>query len=183
MVIYKITNKITGKCYIGQTIMTLQKRWQAHNYSKRCYILNAAIKKHGKENFLVEEIASYTNLEDLNNAEEYYIDWYNCLTPNGYNLTIGGVAPKHSMSTKTKMSKTRQKMVAEGKMSWLPKKGERRSPNTEFKIGGHPGKEIKSGEHLSSKTEFKKGGIAPNKGRKRIIDKTGKISFIKVQNG
>jgi group I intron endonuclease len=158
MVIYKVTNKLTGKSYIGQTTIKLKNRWAWHlDKRSHCIALKKALEKYGKENFSLEEIASYSNLEDLNNAEEYYIELYNTLVPNGYNLKFGGVAPRHNEITKHKMSLTRQKLVAEGKMPWLPKKGEHRSPST----------------------EFQKGALAPNKGRKKqIID--GKIRYVKV---
>ena len=181
MIVYLITNKLNGKRYVGKTVGILSRRWYYHySESSHCIALKNAIKLYGKENFHIEEVAKYNNLEDLNNAEEYYIDFYNCLSPNGYNLKLGGNAPRHNEVTKQRMSVTRQKMVAEGRMPWLPKKGERRSPITEFKKGDHKGKEIKSGEHLSPSTQFKKGNVAPNKGRKRIIDETGKVRYIKV---
>jgi group I intron endonuclease len=159
--VYKITNKINGKCYIGKTTKTVSYRWYFHsNNFGHCIALQEAVKKYGKENFSVEEIAFYTNLEDLNNAEEYYIDFYNCLAPNGYNLTNGGSAPLHSTETKNKMSNTRQQMLAEGKMPWLPKKGEHRSIATQFKVGIE----------------------APNKGRKKqIID--GKVRYVRIEHG
>lgn len=159
--VYKITNRLNGKSYIGKTTKTLSYRWYFHsNAFGHCIALQEAIQKYGKENFSVEEVACYSNLEDLDNAEEYYITWYNTLSPNGYNLTLGGTVPLHSKETKSKMSKTRQKMVAEGRMSWLPKKG----------------------EHRSIATQFKKGMIAPNKGRKKQIC-NGKIRYIKVDDG
>ena len=89
MIIYKITNKLNGKCYIGQTTKSVKDRWSAHCKSKK-YFLSNSIKKYGKENFSIEEIAKYSNMEDLNNAEEYFIDFYNCIVPNGYNFAPGG---------------------------------------------------------------------------------------------
>jgi len=69
MILYKITNKINGKCYIGQTTGTLKERWRNHCRPTNCTALYRAIKKYGKDFFLVEDLASYTNLADLNNAE------------------------------------------------------------------------------------------------------------------
>ena len=106
MLIYKITNKITGKSYVGQTIEDLKVRWSKHYYAKsNCPYLNRAIKKYGKDAFSVEEIGKYTNLEDLNNAEQYYIEWFNCMAPNGYNLSGGGLnGGKRHLDTKLKIS-------------------------------------------------------------------------------
>ena len=105
MIIYKITHKLSGKSYIGQTIRTLIQRWKEHSGGKHlCIALKNAVAKYGKDAFSVEEIASYTNLEDLNNAEEYYIDFYNTLSPNGYNLKAGGNNKTYSIESKAKMS-------------------------------------------------------------------------------
>ena len=88
--IYKITNKINNKMYIGQTITTIKERMYKHysNAKKATTGIDFAIGKYGKENFIVEEICSCPN-EDLNDLERFYIakfDTYN----TGYNLTIGG---------------------------------------------------------------------------------------------
>ena len=90
--IYKITNKINGKVYIGQTIMPIKNRMYKH-YSqaknrKNITGIDAAIKKYGKENFEVEQILECPN-EDLDLQEKFYISKYNSFE-NGYNLTIGG---------------------------------------------------------------------------------------------
>lgn len=104
MIVYKITNKITGLSYIGQTIQKLNTRWNSHCKKSECNYLYRAIQKYGKENFSVEELATYTNLDDLNNAEEYYIDHYNTLAPNGYNLIKGGRNRTVSEITRKKLS-------------------------------------------------------------------------------
>lgn len=90
--IYKITNKINGKVYIGQTITPIKNRMYKH-YSqarngKNITGIDAAIKKYGKENFKVEQILECPN-EDLDLQEKFYISKYNSFE-NGYNLTIGG---------------------------------------------------------------------------------------------
>lgn len=105
MIIYKITHKLSGKSYIGQTTRSLLKRWKEHsNGNHLCIALKHAVAKYGKEAFSVEEIANYSNLEDLNNAEEYYIDFYNTLSPNGYNLKAGGNNKTYSPESRVKMS-------------------------------------------------------------------------------
>lgn len=51
MIIYKIVNLITGKIYIGQTVGSLNTRWNQHCLiSSKCAALNGAINKYGKEN-------------------------------------------------------------------------------------------------------------------------------------
>ena len=106
MIIYKITHKMSGKSYIGQTIGLLKKRWQGHCSSSRKGIsaINTSILKYGKDAFTMEEIGSYKTLEDLNDAEEYYIQWFNTIAPNGYNLNDGGKNKIPSEETRMKMS-------------------------------------------------------------------------------
>jgi group I intron endonuclease len=55
--IYKITNKINNKCYIGQTILNLFVRWKQHKrISSNCLYLKRAFDKHGIDNFKFELI-------------------------------------------------------------------------------------------------------------------------------
>lgn len=92
--IYKITNKINGKCYIGQSIH-IQQRFYRHKLkatqddgieNKPLYL---AIKKYGLENFtfdIIEEISCH----DLNTREQYWINHYKSFDKNfGYNISLG----------------------------------------------------------------------------------------------
>lgn len=58
MVIYKIVNHINNKVYVGQTTRSLKKRWRRHlsDVNKLDYPIYKAMRKHGVENFSVEEI-------------------------------------------------------------------------------------------------------------------------------
>ena len=88
--IYKITNKINGKVYIGQTIHP-NRRWMEHKQKARHgqdkYLIHLAINKYGEENFTFE-IIEWT--KDFNNEEKRLIKEYNSITPNGYNISEGG---------------------------------------------------------------------------------------------
>ena len=93
--IYKITNKINGKCYIGQTKNHVNKRFQEHkrvsknkNSSIYDYPLYRAFRKYGIENFSFEEIEK-CNLDDLDERENYWINYFDSLC-NGYNQIPGG---------------------------------------------------------------------------------------------
>lgn len=94
--IYKITNKLNGKVYIGQAI-NIQRRWNEHKNSslnKRKHEYNTpihcAIRKYGIENFLFEVLVECCR-ENLNELEIKYIKQYNANDSNyGYNLTQGG---------------------------------------------------------------------------------------------
>lgn len=92
-VIYKITNLIDGKVYIGQTT-NFDDRMRRHRLAKTQWksYLYRAIKKHGSSNFSVEKLyesENYTN-ELLNELEMEYIKQFSSKMPNGYNLTEGG---------------------------------------------------------------------------------------------
>lgn len=93
--IYKITNKLNGKIYIGQTIKTLAERFQKHCWGTTendKYHLNMAIKKairkYGKENFTIELIEEVETTK-LDEREVYWISFYDSYN-KGYNCTLGG---------------------------------------------------------------------------------------------
>lgn len=91
--IYKITNMINNKVYIGQTIKTVEKRFQQHkNNSKHPYfsqiVLYKAFNKYGIENFKCETIEEIEN-SLLDEREKYWIEYYNSYF-EGYNSTLGG---------------------------------------------------------------------------------------------
>lgn len=86
--IYKIENKINGKIYIGQSI-EIEHRWQKHLAANDDFVIHKALKKYGKENFDFSIIEECNSLE-LDNKEKYWIDYYNSLIPNGYNMIPGG---------------------------------------------------------------------------------------------
>ena len=93
--IYKITNLVNNKIYIGQTINSIDKRFKQHlsqvNCANICSALYSAFTKYGKENFIIESIVSgeYSR-EELNELEIFYIKKFDSLSPNGYNLQSGG---------------------------------------------------------------------------------------------
>lgn len=104
MIIYKITNKINGKVYIGQTVYSLRKRWATHcSKHSNCPAIHAAIEKYGKENFTVEQIDIACDLDELTKKEQYWIEYYDCISPKGYNLKGGGNHPILSEETKRKI--------------------------------------------------------------------------------
>ena len=92
-IIYIIKNNINKKVYIGQTIQTIEKRWQGHcrkgsHDGEKNMAIKKAILKYGKENFSIE-VLEYCNIEDLDCREIYYINFYNSYE-DGYNSTLGG---------------------------------------------------------------------------------------------
>jgi group I intron endonuclease len=110
-VIYKITNLINRKVYIGQTKQKLRQRWSGHKYCSKNNTNNMniskAIKKYGPENFTIEKIDEADSFESLNLLEEYYIKEYNsCDKKFGYNIDkIHNGVKYRSTRIKNKMSK------------------------------------------------------------------------------
>lgn len=86
--IYKIENLINHKIYIGQSI-EIENRWEKHLRLKNNCIVHKAIQKYGKEAFSFQ-IIEECNIEDLDEKEQYWINVYNSLIPNGYNMIQGG---------------------------------------------------------------------------------------------
>jgi hypothetical protein len=104
--IYKITNNITNKSYIGQTRSHRlnHKKYRPFGYlgrmkdhvfeansnkKKQCKYLNSAILKYGEGHFTCEKLLS-CNVSELDEYEKKYISEHNTKYPNGYNLTNGG---------------------------------------------------------------------------------------------
>lgn len=88
--IYKIENLINGKIYIGQSI-DIYNRFYQHQHTKDKYYLHRAIQKDGIKNFdfsILEK--NLFSKENRNEREKYWIQYYNSIAPNGYNLTKGG---------------------------------------------------------------------------------------------
>lgn len=92
--IYKITNLINGKSYIGQSV-DIYKRWKREkedsNNINSCsyeYPLMRAFRKYGFDNFYFE-IIEECKIEELNEKEMYWINFYDTFF-NGYNQTLGG---------------------------------------------------------------------------------------------
>lgn len=88
--IYKITNLVNKKIYIGQTINGISKRWNSHLHKTGCRFLHNAILKYGKENFKIEPI-EYCEESELDEKEVYWISYYHSTDRNiGYNILKGG---------------------------------------------------------------------------------------------
>lgn len=95
--IYKITNNINNKIYIGQTTKNrATDRFSQHRYlaqhpeqERGVSYLHSSMAKYGVDNFtftIVEEVDN----ELLNEREQYWIAFYGSLAPKGYNMTEGG---------------------------------------------------------------------------------------------
>lgn len=91
--VYKITNKINGKGYVGITKIGSKKRFNNHMsiYASGAPALARAVKKYGRENFTWELLDVANNIEDLSEKEMFYIKKHQTDNPNhGYNILKGG---------------------------------------------------------------------------------------------
>ena len=107
MIIYKVTNKINNKIYIGQTSRTLASRWYSHCYAamkKNNNLFHNAINKYGKDNFTIKQLCIANSKKELDELEIKYILQENSLHPNGYNLKSGGNGCFYIDEVKIKMS-------------------------------------------------------------------------------
>ena len=173
--IYKITNKLNGKVYIGQSIH-IKTRWIQHINAKDNVLIHKSIQKYGAENFSFEVLLECP-AEMLNDWERDMIALYDCISPNGYNLTEGGentyqisdevklkISNSHkgykfSEEAKRKMSEARK-----GKAPWNKGKTNVYSEEALLKMS-----ELKKGKQLSEETRLKmsesrKGHPGYNKG-------------------
>lgn len=113
--VYKITNLINNKVYIGKSGGSENKRFSDHIYTsknpncKSYSYLHSAIAKYKEDNFVYEIIGRYSSEEEAYFHEEKYIAEYNALDNEfGYNLASGG---KHGKHTPESIDKIRQKRI------------------------------------------------------------------------
>lgn len=112
MVIYKATNKLNGKAYIGQTVRPLKERIAEHARHNDTYF-DKAIAKYGLENFRIEVIDSAKTIEELNQKEIFWICFFETMGAKGYNLCEGGGNTKgfhHTEESKKAMSEKKKEM-------------------------------------------------------------------------
>lgn len=112
--LYRITNQLSGKVYIGQTTDP-KDRWSSHkssakNPQKYSAIIPRALSKYGVDNFIFEVIATCRTQEDADVTETELIERYNSRdSERGYNLAHGGSVNRgwhHSEETKKKISES-----------------------------------------------------------------------------
>jgi group I intron endonuclease len=112
MQIYAITNTVTGKQYIGQTVRDLAARLRAHIYAinkkNRCPAIADAIKKYGPDMFTIRCLEECDSLDHMNEREKHWIQSLSTMVPHGYNLNEGGngsLGFRHTAESRLKMTK------------------------------------------------------------------------------
>ena len=96
--IYCVTNTVNGKRYVGQTKEGHKKRWmyhvrdamRPHENRRGCLAMARAIRKYGKDTFVISVLEVVHTLEEANLRETFWIKELKTLRPGGYNLVSGG---------------------------------------------------------------------------------------------
>ena len=113
MHIYKITNTVNNKIYIGQTVQKNPKmRWYSHladaRRGKKSYLYDS-IRKYGHESFIWEIIDNATSIDELNNKEDHWLNHYRNQGITVYNNREAGNNKTHSAESIERM-KVSQKL-------------------------------------------------------------------------
>lgn len=113
--VYKITNKVTGKIYIGITNQGSGARYRHHWYEARIgesAPIHKSMAKYGEENFTLEIIDFADTYEELKEKEKFWIKELNSMDRKiGYNLTEGGDGTFGRMHSEETKEKIRQKAI------------------------------------------------------------------------
>lgn len=186
--IYRITNLINQKIYIGQTNYPA-RRWSQHKHAAKTnsqeLIVTRAMSKYGFNNFIFEVIATCRTQDDANYAEEIIIKQYDSRNLNkGYNIKPGGDTSSPSDETRKKISEGRKRFFKDnfGSNKGVPLTEEHRkniSKASFGKPGTNKGKKFSdewrqkiaiantgktpTPETLIKLSESHKGKIAPNR--------------------
>lgn len=163
-IIYKITNIVNSKVYIGQTINGFDNRY-AYNIKRNTHNkhLKSAIHKYGMHNFQINKVFDIAfSKEELDIKEDLWINYFNCIN-NGYNNQGGGSNGKPSEETLKKLSESHK-----GKNSYINK-----TPQ-EMKEFKKRMSEARKGENnpLYGRT----GVLSPAYGHKLSVESRNKIS-------
>lgn len=89
--IYKITCRLDGRCYVGQTKFDVWKRFAQHCRARSK--LGRAIRQLGVENFELT-VLDVVNNSRADEVESAWIDALGCRFPNGFNVARGGYSPR-----------------------------------------------------------------------------------------
>lgn len=113
--VYKITNKVTGKVYIGITNQGAGARYRHHWYEARIgepAPIHRSMAKYGEENFTLEIIETVDTYDELKEREKYWIKFYDSMNrEKGYNLTEGGDGTFGRLHSEETKEKIRQKAI------------------------------------------------------------------------
>lgn len=164
-VVYKITNLINEKVYIGQT-NDFDRRWSEHKsnaQNKPRQLVEQAMKKYGVDNFKCELIDTLPSQEEVNLKEAEYIKSNNCISPNGYNIEEGGKYAPLSQEALLKISR-----ALKGRPSI--NKGKRCSEEQKLKTSKTMTGRKYSKDRAQKISEGRKGIPSWNKGKSKLTE-------------
>jgi group I intron endonuclease len=162
--VYLTTNLVNGKQYIGDHTIKNDKKY----YIGSGILLLYAIKKYGECNFFKEILEWFPTRQEAFNAQVKYINEFNTLIPNGYNISPkGGHLAKESLSDETK------KKISDAKM------GKKRKPFSKDHIKNIGKSSIGRNKGRKFNSSPKKGKPLCDETKKKISDaQKGKIPWI-----
>ena len=176
--VYKITNTVNGKAYIGISVHEPEKRRiKAHLSGRGNRIIAKAVEKYSKDAFTYEVLEANVFDEFLPDLEIAYIEKFNTVAPHGYNLTSGGSHAIPSAETRRKISESKR-----GEKN--PNFGKPRSAETRHKMSkAQKGQKRKplSAEHRSKlhSVESRRKMSETKRGRKHSAETRRKMSEAK----
>ena len=180
--VYKHTNLINGKVYIGITSKIPKRRWQNGTGYRTQQLFWRAIEKYGWDNFHSEVLFSNLSKEDACNKEIELISLYKSNNNNfGYNVSNGGestrLGSKHSKESILKMSIAHKNMSDETKRKIsMARKGVGHTEETKLKIGKNSWTKKNKGNIIFSEEHKQKLRISKKSYRKKVICiETGEI--------
>jgi group I intron endonuclease len=147
-IIYKATNILNGKVYIGKTEKKLTKRKCNHKFQSlkgdKRSAFQLALLDEGFNNFTWEQIDTFNSADELEQKEKYWVSFYHARDPQfGYNDQDGGIHYTVSAVTRKRISEAH--------------KGKKRTAEARQRMSeaqrGHPG--WNTGKHFSEETKRK----------------------------
>ncbi len=166
--VYKVTNIKNGHCYVGKH----RTENPLDSYMGSGRLINAAIRKHGRENFKKEILFECLTEEEMNQRESEIVTKEFCKRSDTYNMHEGGYGGFFHLNDGGKNHIERAKKA--GKISW--EKNLKDNPNTRFKEKNTIWIGRKHSEEAKSKmSQTKKGRPAHNKGKPMSEEQKGKL--------
>jgi group I intron endonuclease len=169
--LYKITNQINSKIYIGITKLLIEERWAKHlrDSASPLYPLHCAIQKYGAENFTIELLLESDIREDISSKEEPMIKFYQAhISQNGYNVAKGGYGGDLGPSANQKRRQTMLNKSDEEKSLWIAKRNVTIAGRTKE---NHIGKYNQSQKMIGNKFAL---GLIHSEENKKIISEANK---------
>lgn len=131
MIVYVITNLVTGKKYVGKSTRTLAERWKEHkSEARQCrksWSLYVDMRAIGFEKFSIEVLSECEYQKRLNRMERRHIRELGTLEPKGYNLKQGGGGGlkkfRGNLTGVGRSAEVKDKIRASMLAAWSQKKG------------------------------------------------------------